>query len=463
MPLLSYPAWVIGVFYGVLGLVGGALAARYTYCVVIATHQAMGVRYSRVYEMILTGVAVSALGVGVLTAAGAVPFVDAYHFMPGAGWYTFVGAFIFGFGIMLGNGCMFGMLWKSGVGYVVNWLEILGMMLGTYIFAYPVFEGLRLGWWWHTTTFMSIANGNPLNFVPYLLGDSRAAALGVGALFFAGIMAAALWMRRNRLQFEVGRGKIYNSPYFIGTLFGLLMLASFVFAAGHFFNYLGVTTPVGLFTEYLLYPFGVDLARGGADWYATVPVISAFTFFILMVILGAYLYSTATGTFSVRLPSRTTNRAAEAAIAFAGGVILAIGARMAQGCSVGGFWSGLTGLSLFGLVFTLGFIPGTIAGYYAYVGLSSWAASLKRSAVSSSRWDDWLSRHSRALNLLFGVALGLVLIGIALELPGLNAGAARAIKAPVLAQYQAVLLGWGAFAIAAALAVWGARNYLLRR
>ena len=40
-------------------------------------------------------------------------------------------------------------------------------------------------------------------------------------------------------------------------------------------------------------------------------VISPFTFFILMVILGAYLYSTATGTFNVRLPSRSDNRVVE--------------------------------------------------------------------------------------------------------------------------------------------------------
>jgi len=30
---------------------------------------------------------------------------------------------------------------------------------------------------------------------------------------------------------------------------------------------------------------------------------------------------------------------------------------------VGGFWTGLAGFSLFGLLLTLGFIPGTIAGY----------------------------------------------------------------------------------------------------
>ena len=82
-----------------------------------------------------------------------------------------------------------------------------------------------------------------------MFDGSRLAALGVGAMFFAGIMAPALWMRRNRLQFETVKGKLYSSPYFVGAVFGRLMLASFVFAAGHFFNYLGVTTPVGLFTE----------------------------------------------------------------------------------------------------------------------------------------------------------------------------------------------------------------------
>jgi hypothetical protein len=52
---------------------------------------------------------------------------------------------------MLGQGCMVGMLWKSGQGYVVNWLEILGMMLGTVLFAFPIYNGLELGWWWHHT------------------------------------------------------------------------------------------------------------------------------------------------------------------------------------------------------------------------------------------------------------------------------------------------------------------------
>ncbi|WP_048816644.1 YeeE/YedE thiosulfate transporter family protein [Caldisphaera lagunensis] len=245
------------------------------------------------------------------------------------------------------------------------------------------------------------------------------------------------------------------------------MVASFIFAAGHFFNYLGVTTPVGLFTEYLLYPFGVNLAHNDINWYSTTPIISAFTFFILMIIIGAFIYTSLTGTFEIKLPSKTTNRVAEIIIAFAGGIILAIGARIAQGCSVGGFWSGLTGLSIFGVIFTIGMIPGTIAGYYTYVNLSSWASSLKKSknvsSDSSSKIDNALSKYRNILNLVFGVVIGLILIGISLELPGLNANAAQTLKTQVLAQYQTVLLAWGIFVIIISFLIVGIRSYVLRR
>ncbi|MGC9209949.1 MAG: YeeE/YedE thiosulfate transporter family protein [Acidilobus sp.] len=203
----------------------------------------------------------SSLLAGVLVAAGVVPVVDAYRFVPGAGWYTFLGSFIFGFGIMLGQGCMVGMLWKAGQGYLVNWLEIAGMMVGTVLFAFPIYNGLRLEWWWHHNYFMSIKNGDPLNYVPNLLAGGvpvRVAALLSGIIFFAGVMGAALWLRRNRLSWTAGSegGGLRSSPYLYGTLFGLFMVASFVFLAGRGFNYLGVTTPVGLFAEYVTAPSG---------------------------------------------------------------------------------------------------------------------------------------------------------------------------------------------------------------
>jgi len=72
IPLFQTPPWAIGVFYAVLGFAFGVLAERTNYCVVIATHQVMGVR-SRIYEIILTGIAVSAFLTGLLVALGVIP------------------------------------------------------------------------------------------------------------------------------------------------------------------------------------------------------------------------------------------------------------------------------------------------------------------------------------------------------------------------------------------------------
>ncbi len=425
VPLIDVPPWADALFYAVLGLLFGVLAERTTYCIVIATHQVMGVRYSRVYEMILVGVAVSSLLTGLLVAIGLVPPVDAYFKVPGAGWYTLLGSFIFGLGIMLGQGCMVGMLWKAGQGYLVNWLEIAGMIVGTLLFAFPIYNWLDLQWWWHHYAELSIPNGAPENYVPLLLSGSlpvRAAAALTGVLCFAGIMAAALWLRRNRLSWAGHSGDgLRSSPYVLGTAFGLFMVASFVFLAGRGFNYLGVTTPVGLLGEYLISPFGwVVGAKGSpANWFQSVGIASVFTFFILMLLSGAMISSLWRGTFSLRLPARNTNAAAEMAIAFAGGVILAIGARIAQGCSVGGFWSGLAALSLFGLVFTLGFIPGTVAGYYAYVALSSAAARRVQAARQLSTIKLSVGNLD-VTGLVVSILWSLVLGAVGLELRAFN-------------------------------------------
>lgn len=452
VPLLQTPAWAVGVFYAALGFLFGVLAERTTYCVVVATHQVMGVRYSRIYEMILVGIAVSALLAGLLVAIGAVPAIDAYVYTPGAGWYTVLGGFIFGLGIMLGQGCMVGMLWKSGQGYVVNWLEIVGMMVGTVIFAFPIFNGLRLGWWWKTNTSLSISNGSPENYVPYLLHEGGlpigAAALIAGVLFFAAIMAVVWKLRRNRLEYE-GREDWRKSPLLYGVFFAAFMVASFVFLAGRGFNYLGVTTPVGLLAEYASSLFGFTPGAKAAphNWFQTVGALNPFTFFILMVVSGAMLASMLRGTFAIRLPPPNTNRSAELLIAFSGGIITAIGARMAQGCSVGAFWSGLAGLSLFGLFFTLGFIPGTIAGYYAYVFLSSSAARRAKAAPTRIKLDN------RKWALALSVAWGLIVAGIGLYAIYVGPNLAVAMSPSVAVQYGYVLIGAGALVAAAGVAI----------
>ncbi|MGC9209950.1 MAG: YeeE/YedE thiosulfate transporter family protein [Acidilobus sp.] len=157
-----------------------------------------------------------------------------------------------------------------------------------------------------------------------------------------------------------------------------------------------------------------------------------------MIVSGAMISAIWRGTFSLRLPAANTNAAAEMAIAFLGGVILAIGARIAQGCSVGGFWSGLAALSLFGLVFTLGFIPGTIARYYAYVTLSSAAARRVRS-VRTTTSVKILAGDRDVSGLIAVVLWSLVLAAVGLEFPAFNALLKARLAPAVASQWSLVL------------------------
>jgi uncharacterized membrane protein YedE/YeeE len=445
VPLIVYAPVIAVIFYAVLGFLFGGYAERKTYCMVVATHQVMGLRYSRIYEIILVSIGVSALGTGILVAVGAVPTVDAYAFLPGAGWFTLLGSFIFGFGMMLGQGCMVGMLWKSGSGYVVNWLELLGLALGSIIFAFPIFSWLNLSYWWKTSSSVNIANGSSVNYIPNILGIPSAAAAGiVGILFFAVIIYVALTLRKRRISSEGSkpndRKNMLNSPYFIGTLFSFAMIGSFIFAAGHSFNYLGVTTPVALFSQYILSPFGIFLGSRsvGTNWYQTISIISDFSFFILMIIAGSTIFSMARGTFKIRLPAGTASKAGDLTIGFVGGIIIAIGARIAQGCSVGGFWSGLAGLSIFGLVFTVGIILGSIAGYYAYVFLSSALSRKERVAGSTSEKH---SRYTQTIEqYVFSLIFGLILIGIGIESNAGNSHYIVKVASSLIAQETDVMI-----------------------
>ena len=464
--LIAYAPIIAIIFYAVLGFLFGGYAEKKTFCMVVATHQVMGVRRSSIYEMILVSIAVASLGTGILVGIGAVPVVDAYAFLPGAGWYTLLGSFIFGFGMMLGQGCMVGMLWKSGSGYVVNWVEILGLALGSIIFAFPVFNWLNLSYWWKASVTANVPNSSPVNYIPNLLAGMPATygALIVGVVFFAAVMWIAMILRKRRIRDnpknDKGWKSIIRSPYFSGFLFSMAMIASFIFAAGHSFNYLGVTTPVALFSQYILSPAGIFLGSKSVptNWYQSIPIIGSFSFFILMIIAGSSIFSMGRGTFRIRLPSGSASKLGDLTIGFTGGIIIAIGARIAQGCSVGGFWSGLAGLSLFGLVFTVGIILGSVAGYYAYIFLSSKMSSKssrKSIAKEPSSWRIALTQYT------FSVIFGLILISIGIESKIANGQYNTKIPSALMAQESETMVILGIVVMMLGIIITTAQHFKL--
>ncbi len=383
--------------FGVSGFILGWVAQRGNFCFVNAMSSVFTTKsYDRMGALLIL-FGSSALITGFLVAAGIVPPVDQYYNNYFGGWYIVVGALIFGFGAEMEGGCNLSMLYRAASGYVQNWLELLGMMVGTYIFAVAL-------WPFQSSTMvngvLSTKLGAYTEYLPYDLFHSVSqATVGVTAAAM-GIPLVALGVflqRKTRLKRQmqgggaskvgltvslgslalpsaagplptIGAGRpvmasakdilLLRRPY--GANLSALLLAAaltlvFVAGAGYTFNYLVITSSDGgRFLEYLLMPFGVNLALG-TPWYKdTLPIVDPSVLMVVMLIVGAFLASFLSGDFKVRIPRQKKRLA----IGFSGGILVGIGVRTALGCNVGLMWTNFAQLGYDGFLFLLAMLAG---------------------------------------------------------------------------------------------------------
>lgn len=57
------------------------------------------------------------------------------------GWHTVVGATFFGIGMVIAGGCASGTLMRMGEGYMLQWLVLIGLILGS------IFGSYQYSWW----------------------------------------------------------------------------------------------------------------------------------------------------------------------------------------------------------------------------------------------------------------------------------------------------------------------------
>jgi uncharacterized protein len=133
------------------------------------------------------------------------------------------------------------------------------------------------------------------------------------------------------------------------------LLFVFVAGAGYTFNYLVITSSDGgRFLEYILMPFGVNLAVG-TPWYNdSLSIVDPSVLMVVMLIVGAFLASYLSGDFKVRIPRRRKRLA----IGFSGGVLVGIGVRTALGCNVGLMWTNFAQLGYDGILFLVAMLLG---------------------------------------------------------------------------------------------------------
>lgn len=265
------------------------------------------------------------------------------------------GAFIFGLGMQLGGGCASGTLFRVGGGstrmLVTLFFFVIGSVIGT----------AHTPWWNAQPAFAATSLVTTLG--PWG-GLAVCFALFGGIAWFA---SAAERQRHGRLLDETlpthGPRWLAGPWPLVAGAVGLaaVNIATLTISGRPW----GVTSAFALWGAKLFAGLGIDVASW-AYWTAPAQAASLRSSVLMDVtsvmdigiILGALMAATLTGKFAPEW--KVSNRSLAAAVV--GGILLGYGARIAYGCNIGAYFSGIASGSLHGWLWLIAAFAGNIVG-----------------------------------------------------------------------------------------------------
>lgn len=274
-----------------------------------------------------------------------------------AGTSVVVGAFLFGIGMQMGGGCASGTLYTVGGGSMRMVITLAAFIAGSAIGA------AHLHWW-------AALPSLPRLSIVQLWGPWAAMAVQLAA--FAAIAAVTVVLERRRHGVlatrpaapRQGLARFIRGPW--PLLAGAVALALLNFAtlalAGRPW---GITSAFALWGSKAALALGFDVdawpfwstpaAQAQLHGSVLADVTSVMDFGI---ILGALLAAALAGRFAPtwRVPLRS------ALAAVVGGLLLGYGARLAYGCNIGAYFSGIASGSLHGWVWLVAAFAGNVLG-----------------------------------------------------------------------------------------------------
>ena len=268
-----------------------------------------------------------------------------------------VGAFLFGIGMQLAGGCASGTLFALGGGSARMLVTLAAFIGGATIAT------LHVPWWFDLPSLGSIALGRELGWGP---------ALAVQLTLFGAIVVATLaWQRRSRApaprppaNHGPALGRIIRGPW--PVLWGAIALALLNIAtlalAGHPWT---VTFAFSLWGAKTLQTAGVEVAAWPfwtwpfpAQALSTSVLADVTSVMNVGLVFGAVLAAGLAG--KVARFRAIPLRAFIAALV--GGLLLGYGARLAFGCNIGAFFSGVASGSLHGWLWLITGLAGNYLG-----------------------------------------------------------------------------------------------------
>lgn len=267
-----------------------------------------------------------------------------------------LGAFIFGVGMQLGGACASGTLFSIGGGQTAILLTLAGFIGGSVIGA----------WHWGFWT------QDSFNWATISLAEEfgYTSALAMQLAFIGAIALVSVAVSRRRNPPPVGEKPSASGiarvargtwPLWVGAIVLAGLNAATLFIGGAPW---GVTGAFALWGSKIAMALGIDVSSwtywtgdNAAALEASVlaDVTSVMDFGIM---LGAMTAAAIGGTFLVhkRIPWKT------AAAAIIGGLLMGYGARLAYGCNIGAYFSGVASFSLHGWLWAGMALLGTYLG-----------------------------------------------------------------------------------------------------
>jgi uncharacterized membrane protein YedE/YeeE len=269
------------------------------------------------------------------------------------GWSVVAGAFLFGVGMQLGGGCASGTLYTAGGGSVRMLVTLAAFIAGS------VAGVIQQPLWDRAPKF------DPISLVSRY---GTLAALAISFSIFGAVAVVSLIVERRRHGSLAPRPVSYTReswlrgpwPLAVGALGLAAVNVATLALAGRPW---GVTSAFALWGSKIVAATGVDVAQW-PYWQARAGDLQASVFNDVTsvmdfgIILGALTASGLAGRFAPtwRVPARSL------AAAVIGGLMLGYGARIAYGCNIGAYFSGIASSSVHGWVWFVAAFAGSIAG-----------------------------------------------------------------------------------------------------
>ncbi|WP_434023877.1 YeeE/YedE family protein [Neobacillus mesonae] len=350
--------WIQGSLF-IIGLLLGAtlLYARFGFTSAFRRLVSVGNVQGLQAHMLMFAVSTTLFAI-ILSTGFSLTGIAPHGYVSPVGISVIFGAFLFGIGMQLGNGCASGTLYNLGGGSSSMILTLISFIAGSTLGAY------HLPFWNNTPALPPISLAETTG-----LGYFGAWLIQMVAFVAIYLITIQVVKKKNPpimkpLPTTTGWKKVLRGswPLFTAAIVLAVLNALVLTVRG---NPWGITSAFALWGGKFLNTVGVDVSSwgyfAGPNGQALKNTVLADSTSVLNfgIILGAFIAASFQGTFK---PKKIKLGIAGAAIL--GGLLMGYGSRLAFGCNIGAYFGGISSFSIHGWVWAIMAMLGTFVALY---------------------------------------------------------------------------------------------------